>query len=335
MNGIVILIPSYKPDEMLCSTTQALRDAGFEDIYVVNDGSAPEYRPYFEQAAAQGCTVLHHARNQGKGRALRLGFNQILLDHPDCVGIVTCDADGQHEISAVLRAAQLQLEHPDAVILGARQFFKAKVPLPNLMGNTITRFVFYLLCGLRFGDTQCGLRSFPTAHMDTFLATAGNRFEFENMMLLELRKFSIPYVEFPMKAVYEEVKRVTHFNKLLDSVRIYSMLLSFAVLPIAAGALASLVFSVTTGGALAAGLSLLLGWVVMALGCGRRKYWALLCGALSGVLGALGIYVLTSLCGFSPLGAWWTCALLLMILNYSMFLELRCGTKPSRTKLGE
>lgn len=328
--NIVVLIPSYKPDEMLCQTARALHQAGFPYIYIVNDGSPAEYMPYFDQASQEGCVVVHHAINMGKGRALRTGFNQVLLDHPDCVGVVTCDADGQHEISAVLRAAQLQLAHPDCVILGARQFFKARVPILNLLGNNITRLVFFLLCGLRFGDTQCGLRSYPLSHMKEFAATPGNRFEFENMMLLDLRRERIDYVEYPMKAVYEEVKRVTHFNKLVDSVRIYSALLSFAALPILSGLLSSLVFASTQRGPVMALISLLLGWVPMALSC-KKGWLAGLLGLLVSALGALAQYALVSW-GLSALGAWWLCAVVLVPASYTLWLRLRHGRRPRRIR---
>ncbi|MDD4797132.1 MAG: glycosyltransferase family 2 protein [Eubacteriales bacterium] len=328
--NMVVLIPSYKPDEMLCQTVRALRQAGFPYIYVVNDGSPAEHMSFFDQARSEGCVVLHHAVNMGKGRALRTGFNQILLDHPGCVGVVACDADGQHEASAVLRAAQLQLAHPDCVILGARRFFQARVPILNLLGNSITRLVFFLLCGLRFGDTQCGLRSYPLRHMATFAATPGDRFEFENMMLLDLRRRRIGYVEYPMKAVYEEVKRVTHFNKLVDSVRIYSSLLRFAVLPLFAGLLSALVFASTPRDAVAAFVSLLLGWVPMALSCRRR--W--LAGATALVLSALGALLLQALTrwGCSALEAWWLASAALVPVSYTLWLYLRYGRRPRRIR---
>lgn len=331
--SIVALIPSYKPDEMLLKTVRELRGAGFAHVYVVDDGSPAEHLPFFEQVRREsGCHVLRHGVNMGKGRALRTAFNQIMLDMPSCTGVVVCDADGQHEVSAVKHCAQLLIKHPDCLVLGARQFFKARVPAANLAGNTITRLVFFLLAGLPFGDTQCGLRGYPMSQIKRhFMETPGNRFEFENMTLLDLRRFRIDYVEYPMKAVYEEVKRVTHFNKLVDSIRIYSMLAGFAALPIFCAMLSSLLFALGSGTALWAFITLLIGWIPMALSA-KKPWLGGLVGIAHSALGGLCLYALVGLTTLSPLASWWVMALPLAALGYWLWLRLRFGGPPRRKK---
>ncbi|MDD2562206.1 MAG: hypothetical protein PHG11_07845, partial [Eubacteriales bacterium] len=48
----VILIPSLHPDDKLGKYVRALVKSGFEHIVVVNDGSGPDYAPFFEALKA-------------------------------------------------------------------------------------------------------------------------------------------------------------------------------------------------------------------------------------------------------------------------------------------
>ena len=72
---IGILIPAYQPDEKLTALVRQLKDACDCPILLVNDGSGPACDPIFAQAEQQGCTVLAHPVNRGKGRALSEDIN--------------------------------------------------------------------------------------------------------------------------------------------------------------------------------------------------------------------------------------------------------------------
>ena len=78
---IPVIIPSYEPDEKLIALLHALQAAGIRHVIVVDDGSGREYAHFFEQAAmVENCTVLYHAVNLGKGRALKTAFNHCLRE---------------------------------------------------------------------------------------------------------------------------------------------------------------------------------------------------------------------------------------------------------------
>ena len=68
-NDTYILIPSYKPDNLLIELLVKLKEAGFDSI-VVNDGSGEEYDLIFKQAE-EYATVLAHETNRGKGAAVK------------------------------------------------------------------------------------------------------------------------------------------------------------------------------------------------------------------------------------------------------------------------
>lgn len=81
---IPVVIPAYEPDDKLIKFCKDLHKNGFKNIIVVNDGSSTGYDAlFYETAKVEGCTVLRHAVNQGKGRALKTAFNYILNQFSD------------------------------------------------------------------------------------------------------------------------------------------------------------------------------------------------------------------------------------------------------------
>ena len=71
---MIILIPSYHPDERLLSLADDLRDLPGLRVLVVDDGSGPTFAHVFRSLEGRGVTVLRHPLNRGKGAALKTGF---------------------------------------------------------------------------------------------------------------------------------------------------------------------------------------------------------------------------------------------------------------------
>ncbi len=336
--NVVVLIPSLNPDETLLRVVESIREQGFSQFVIVDDGSRADCHPVFDTLESQGCAVVRHAVNLGKGRALKSGFNYVLNHMPDAAGVVSCDADGQHEPAAIRATAEAVLAHPDRIILATRQFFKAEVPWKNLAGNTITRGMFYLLTGQPFGDTQCGLRGFPRALLGPMMAVAGERFEYENVMLLALRRQSTPYAELPIRAVYQSGGQPSHFNKLVDSVRIYRRLLAFGLLPLLCAVLAGLLYGATAGSltpAWAAALGMAVGWAVLwAMNPPKKPAMMAVSAVLTALSGVL-VWLLHGLCGLPVPGAWWLMAAVCLPAGYAVWLHGHFGPHPSRLLLAD
>lgn len=219
---VPIVIPSYEPDEKLTELLKKLRETGFQTIILVDDGSGEEYESIFRGARDHyGCQVLRHAVNQGKGRALKDAFNYCLQEFPDAPGVITADSDGQHSPECILACAEALLAHPGALILGCRCFEGEDVPARSEFGNKCTRVVMKYLTGITVSDTQTGLRGISRSFMKQLLTVKGERFEFETNMLLETKSRNIPIVEVPIRTIYIEENRTSHFNPVKDSVRIY------------------------------------------------------------------------------------------------------------------
>lgn len=152
---MTILIPSYEPDERLLSLIHKLKEVSDASILVVDDGSGEEYRGIFDSAKQAGCIVLTHSINQGKGSALKTGFDYV-RQHGGRDGVICADSDGQHLPEDILRLTKAVREHRNHIVLGSRQF-TGKVPMRSRIGNSATRMVYTFATGKPIQDTQTGL----------------------------------------------------------------------------------------------------------------------------------------------------------------------------------
>ena len=171
---VVVLIPAYKPDDRLIQLTRELKEEKL-DVLLVDDGGQKPFAPIFEQCRALGAEIAVHAVNQGKGRALKTGLNAALNIWPDLSGVVTADADGQHTLRDILRIIEAMREHPNALVLGSREF-TGDVPFKSRWGNRITRFVYALASGVHVSDTQTGLLGFPACAIPAMITIDGERY---------------------------------------------------------------------------------------------------------------------------------------------------------------
>ncbi len=214
-----VLIPAYEPDQRLLELILQLKASGMSDILVVDDGSGEHYAPLFRAAEAEGCTVLVHPVNRGKGRALKTGFRH-LLDTDNAGTVVCADSDGQHLPRDIMRVAQAVGEAPDRMVLGSRQF-TGKVPLRSSIGNTATRRIYSFLAGIPLQDTQTGLRGYPAAMLEWLCQVPGERFEYEMNLLLQAPGAGYSFRELPIETVYIDQNSSSHFRPLADSLKIY------------------------------------------------------------------------------------------------------------------
>ena len=228
---VVMLIPSLEPDQRLPVYVAALMEKGFGRIVIVDDGSSEAYQKIFTQLEEMdGCTVLHHKVNRGKGAALKTGYAHIRQAMPDAVGVITADADGQHAVDDCWRLACSLAEGEDALYLGSRDFNLPNVPPKSRFGNKTTSTVFKLLYGQWLPDTQTGLRAFPASRLPFMMEVEGDRFEYEMNVLIACARAGMPMKPVTIETIYENANAGTHFHPLRDSYRIYKVILgSFIV----------------------------------------------------------------------------------------------------------
>lgn len=242
----VIIIPAYRPQQTLIELIKNLSHNAEQKIIVVDDGSGEAYANIFSQLAPfENVMVLHHAVNLGKGQALKTAFNYFLVHYQhQCSGVVTADADGQHLPKDILRISETLQKEPSTLILGARKF-DGVVPLRSRFGNTLTRFIFKLLIGHAIHDTQTGLRGIPTNFLKPLLRLRTSGYDFELDMLICATQHKVKINEIPIQTIYENNNQSSHFNPLIDSLKIYFIFLRFCTLSVATALLDYIIFAIS------------------------------------------------------------------------------------------
>lgn len=240
----IIIIPAYKPDQSLLDLVCQLNINN--QIIIINDGSPNSYLPIFRQLENfNHVQVLHHAVNLGKGQALKTAFNYFLTHYPsECIGVVTADADGQHLPEDIKRVCEQLNQYPSELCLGSRSF-KYGVPWRSRFGNNLTRFIFRLLIGQSLQDTQTGLRGIPREFLKSLLKTSSLGYDFELDMLICASTKKIKITEIAIQTVYKDANKSSHFNPLIDSLKIYFVFLRFLIFSIVSGLIDFCAFSFT------------------------------------------------------------------------------------------
>lgn len=225
MKKIVILIPALDPPDIFLEYVQELISSGFRDFIVVNDGSKSD--DIFQTIKKMGCVVLTHKENLGKGQALKTGlaYYKEHFNSDEYAGVITADSDGQHLCKDVKKVAGCLSSGCEKLILGCRNFALPQVPPKSKFGNNLTAWIFAHLLHFRVSDTQTGLRGIPNILIESCLNLPGKRFEYETSMLTVIgRKAGI--AEIPIETVYYEENKGTHFNPVMDSLKIYGTIFS-------------------------------------------------------------------------------------------------------------
>jgi len=155
--------------------------------------------------------------------------------------VVTIDADGQHSVEDSLKVGRRLQSDPGKLVVGARSF-DGDVPFRSRFGNSVTRTLFRVLVGIPLSDTQSGLRGIPRALALKLLLVPAQRYEFELDMLLLCKHIGIPILEEPIITIYLDSNKSSHFNPILDSVKIYFSLLRFSMSSLITAAIDNSIF---------------------------------------------------------------------------------------------
>ncbi|PIB37946.1 glycosyltransferase [Maribacter sp. 4G9] len=211
-----VLIPTYNNEKSLA---RVLRDVlrFTSNIIVVNDGATDGTLEIL-----QGFSKIHQIhleKNQGKGKALRTGFTEALDKGYEYA--ITMDSDGQHfadDIPVFLDALENEATK-NVLYIGARNMAQADVPGKSSFGNKFSNFWFWFETGTWLEDTQCGFRLYPLKEIEK-LSLYTPKFEFEIEVIVKASWNGTLVKNVPVKIVYDDVDRVSHFRTVPDFTRI-------------------------------------------------------------------------------------------------------------------
>jgi len=188
------LIPAYNAETFVAGVVEQTR-AILPVVFVVDDGSEDRTA---EKARAAGAIVLSHPANYGKGRALRTGFRHALQEGFD--GVVTLDADGQHDPHDIPHLLECARRTEAPVVVGAR-LDRRTMPLHRRGNNRLVTAVGRWLCGQRVWDFQCGLR-FLRSDVLRAVSLETEGYETESEFLIQAGRLGFRIESVPVQTIY-------------------------------------------------------------------------------------------------------------------------------------
>jgi glycosyltransferase involved in cell wall biosynthesis len=210
---VTFVLPAFNEGSRIGSSLATL-DSWFgpaAEILVVDDGSDDDTFAEAARCAGRQPRIRVHRlpRHRGKGAAVRSAVPLIRTER-----VVFLDADLAFDRDSIQRA----LDALDAaeMAIGNRRHHDSHYSVPvrlfgflyrrHLVGLVFNAFVRALL-GLRFRDTQCGLKAFRRTTLERIApALTVDGFALDVEVLLVATALNVPLAEVPVSVRYETAK---------------------------------------------------------------------------------------------------------------------------------
>lgn len=219
---VLVIIPAYNEEQVISDVIKGLKNEGFMNIVVVNDGSSDNTKYIAESADAK---VLSHPVNIGLGGAIYTGF-----EYAKKCGYkyaLTCDGDGQHLASDVTKVAvELSTSGYD-VVIGSRLHDMKRKNYPRYIVNICADILTFLVSGKYNSDTQSGLRGFRNTALD-LIQVGSSGYEISSEILISAVQNKLRIKTIPVKCIYTKYSQKKG-QQILSAVRVFMRLLSHKI----------------------------------------------------------------------------------------------------------
>lgn len=212
-----VIIPTYNNSKTLQRVLNGvLEHSHGHDVIVVNDGSTDNTQAILHSYGDK-IILLEHFPNRGKGYTLRRGFKEAI--ERGFRYAITIDSDGQHFPDDIPVFIQAAIDHPGALLMGARDMSQPGVPQKSSFGNKFSNFWYKFETGIDLPDTQTGYRLYPLEPLSK-IRLFTTKFETEIEVIVKLAWRQVDVLPVKVKVLYDMDERVTHFRPLQDFTRI-------------------------------------------------------------------------------------------------------------------
>ncbi|MCB9747683.1 MAG: glycosyltransferase family 2 protein [Candidatus Omnitrophica bacterium] len=214
---ICVVIPANNEAKKIGFLVEKLKEKSL-DVLVIDDGSNDNTEGV---AKEKGAKVIRFELKQGKGHALRRGFEYALSNGYD--GIITMDGDGQHSPKDIDGFLELAKEDSSGVICGNRMGNAKGMPLLRFIVNWLMSVLISLACRQRIPDSQCGYRYLSRKTLES-LPVQSERFEIETEILIKAAKAHIPILSVQVETIYGD--EVSKIRPIKDTIRFFKYFFS-------------------------------------------------------------------------------------------------------------
>jgi len=196
---VYITIPLYNDEKMILNVIKSLKQSGYNNIVVVDDGSKDN--GYNVVKWNTDVIITKHIINRGQGAALQTGM-EIALDK-GAKYIVHFDSDGQHDVKDIDHMLDTLIEGQYDIALGSRFLQENNVPLKKKIVLKIGIIFTYLLSQIWLTDVHNGLRVM-TAETAKKLNLQHDRMEHASEILDKIKVLNLKYKEVPVTIHYTD-----------------------------------------------------------------------------------------------------------------------------------
>lgn len=209
---ICALIPAFNESGWIASVVQGAKEHGGL-VVVIDDGSTDRTA---EIAEAAGAVCLRHKKNEGKGSALRTGILYVL--ERDFSHVLFLDGDGQHRPEDIPRLIEAARRTGADIVIGARQFERARMPLERYYSNRMASTVASWLAGQQVLDSQSGFRLIRVDKLRG-LELKAKRYEIEMEILIKMSRAGCRIEHAPVETIYDGGRARSKMRPVRDTVR--------------------------------------------------------------------------------------------------------------------
>ena len=205
-----VVIPCFNEGASIAALVLELRQH-VPFVMVVDDGSTDDTSAL---AASAGATVVNHARNLGKGSALKTGLSAALTR--GCEWGLTMDGDGQHkpqDVPGFLRCAE---QTNAQLVVGNRMHNPQAIPWLRRQVNRWMSCRLSERAGQFLPDSQCGFR-LVNLKVWAGVPLRTDHFEIESEMLLAFVQAGYRVEFVPIQVVGRG--RSSHIRPVTDALR--------------------------------------------------------------------------------------------------------------------
>lgn len=191
------MIPAYNEEKTIGSTVLGTRQKVLR-VIVVDDGSTDKTA---EIAKLAGAEVVVHPTNQGKGVALKTGFNAAR----DADIIVTLDSDGQHNPAEIPKLLEPILKNEADVVNGSRYLNgnSGETPAYRRVGQNVLDTATKISGNIDVTDSQSGFRAFA-GHTIPVFRFHSKDYTIESEMLIDAARAKLRIKEVEINTTYGE-----------------------------------------------------------------------------------------------------------------------------------
>ncbi len=230
-----ILIPAYNAERYLDKLFEKIKEVdSLDNVIVIDDGSIDKTSQICKDKNVE---VITSKINQGKGKALKIGFEEVLKRnqlkddsedniHNNIEFVITLDADLQHDVDSLPLFIEKCLSSNSDIIIGSRMEDTSNMPKDRILSNKLTSAVVSFVAGQKISDSQSGYRLIKTAVLNE-IDLISDKYEMESELLIKASRNGFKIDSVPIPTIYNDEH--SSINRFKDTYRFMKMIFRLMV----------------------------------------------------------------------------------------------------------